>query len=121
MGQDVETSGIGAEFRLIDPPRASPKPVFPDRLALTLMVFAFAVAGGLFASFAYAQIFPTVGDTLALRQIGNRPVLGSVSLLISGPMLRRRRINLAAFGSAAAGLFLFYGAWTAWISWTLNR
>jgi polysaccharide chain length determinant protein (PEP-CTERM system associated) len=121
MGQDVETSGIGAEFRLIDPPRASPKPVFPDRLALTLMVFAFAVGGGLFASFAYAQIFPTVGDTLALRQIGNRPVLGSVSLLISGPMLRRRRINLAAFGSAAAGLFLFYGAWTAWISWTLNR
>ena len=121
MGQDVETSGIGAEFRLIDPPRASPKPVFPDRLALTFMIFGMAIGGGLFTSFAYAQIFPTVGDTLSLRQIGNRPVLGSVSLLISGPMLRRRRLNLAAFGSALAGLIVFYGAWTAWIGWTLNR
>jgi hypothetical protein len=48
-------------------------------------------------------------------------VLGSVSLLISGPMLRRRRLNLAAFGSALAGLIVFYGAWTAWIGWTLNK
>jgi len=121
MGQEVDVSGIGSEFRLIDPPRASPKPVFPDRLALTLLVLGLAVGGGLFASFALAQILPTVSDTLALRQIGNRPVLGSVSMLISGPMLRRRRLNHAAFGSALAGLMVFYGAWTAWIAWTLNR
>ena len=121
LGQEVETSGIGADFRLIEPPRASPKPVFPDRLALTLMVLGIAVGGGLFASFAFAQVFPTVTDTVALRQVGNRPVLGSVSLLMSGPMLRRRRLNHAAFGSALAGLIVIYGAWTAWIGWTLNR
>lgn len=121
MGQEVETSGIGAEFRLIDPPRASPKPVFPDRLSLTLLVLGLAVGGGLFASFAYAQILPTVSDASALRQVGNRPVLGSVSMLISGPMLRRRRLSHAAFGSAVASLIVFYGAWSAWLGWTLNR
>ena len=121
MGQEVEASGIGAEFRLIEPPRASPQPVFPDRMAMVLMVFGLAVGGGLFASFAYAQIFPTVADTSTLRQIANRPVLGSVSMLLSGPMLRRRRIFHAAFGSAVAGRMAFYGGWLAWIAWTLNR
>jgi hypothetical protein len=85
------------------------------------MVFGLAIGGGLFASFAYAQIFPTVSDSLALRQIGNRPVLGTVSMLISGPMLRRRRLFHAAFGSALASLIAVFGAWTAWIGWTLNR
>jgi len=121
IGQEVEVSGIGAEFRLIDPPRASPKPVFPDRVALTLLVLFAALGGGLFTSFAVAQVFPTVADSLTLRQIGNRPVLGSISMLITGPMLRRRRLSHAAFGSALAGLMVFYGAWTAWIAWTLNR
>jgi polysaccharide chain length determinant protein (PEP-CTERM system associated) len=121
MGQDVETSGIGAEFRLIDPPRAGSKPVFPDRLAMVLLVLGLAVGGGLFASFAYAQVFPTVSDTASLRQIANRPVLGSISLLMNPAMQRRRRINHAAFGSAFAGLMVFYGAWTAWVAWTLNR
>jgi polysaccharide chain length determinant protein (PEP-CTERM system associated) len=121
IGQEVEVSGIGAEFRLIDPPRASPKPVFPDRLAMVLLVLGLSVGGGLFASFAYAQISPTVPDTRVLRDVGSRPVLGTVSLLISGPMLRRRRIFHAAFGSAVASLLAFYGAWTAWIGWTLNR
>jgi polysaccharide chain length determinant protein (PEP-CTERM system associated) len=121
MGQEIEASGVGAEFRLIEPPRASPQPVFPDRMAMVVMVLVLAIGGGLFASFAYAQVVPTVAETLTLRQIGNRPVLGSVSMLMSGPMLRRRRLQHAAFGSAVAGLMAFYGAWTAWISWTLNR
>ena len=120
LGQDVEVAGAGAEFRLIDPPRTSPKPVFPDRMALVPLVLLLAVGAGLLASFAVAQIMPTVSDTRALRQIGNRPVLGTVSMLISGPMLRRRRMYHAAFGSAVAGLLVVYGAWIAWIGWTLK-
>jgi len=121
IGQEVEVAGAGAEFRLIDPPRASPKPVFPDRLALVPLVLGLAVGAGLFVAFALAQVFPTVADARALRQISSRPVLGSVSMLVSAPVLRRRRIFHAAFGSAVAGLLVFYGAWTAWLGWTLNR
>lgn len=121
IGQEVEVAGAGAEFRLIDPPRASTKPVFPDRLALVPLVLALAVGAGLFAAFAIAQIFQTVSDTRSLRQIGNRPVLGTVSMLISGPMLRRRRMFHAAFGSGVAGLLVVYGAWIAWIGWAMNK
>jgi polysaccharide chain length determinant protein (PEP-CTERM system associated) len=121
IGQEVEVAGAGAEFRLIDPPRASPKPVFPDRMALVPMVLGLAIGAGLVVAFAVAQIFPTVADTRSLRQIANRPVLGSVTMLLSGPMLRRRRLSHAAFGSAAAGLLVFYGAWIAWVGWALSR
>ena len=121
MGQEVEVAGAGAEFRLIDPPRVSPKPVFPDRFALVPLVLGLAVGAGLLAAFAVAQIYPTVADSRVLREIGNRPVLGSVSMLISGPMLRRRRMFHAAFGSAVASLLVFYGAWIAWIGWNLNK
>lgn len=121
LGQDVEVAGAGAEFRLVDPPRASSKPVFPDRLALVPLVLALALGAGLFAAFAVAQIFQTVSDTRSLRQVANRPVLGTVSMLISGPMLRRRRMFHAAFGSGVAGLLVIYGAWIAWIGWTLSK
>ena len=33
MGKDVQDTG-GAQFRVIDPPRVSPQPVAPNRLAL---------------------------------------------------------------------------------------
>jgi polysaccharide chain length determinant protein (PEP-CTERM system associated) len=121
IGQEVEVAGAGAEFRLVDPPRASTKPVFPDRMALVPLVLGLAVGAGLLAAFAVAQVFPTVADTRSLREIANRPVLGSVTMLVSGSALRRRRVYHAAWGSAVAGLIVFYGAWTAWLGWTLNR
>ena len=121
IGEDVQVAGAGAEFRLVDPPRTSTKPVFPDRMALVPLVLGLAVGAGLLAAFAVAQIFPTVADARALRQIGNRPVLGSVTMLVNGSALRRRRMHHAAWGTAVAGLIVFYGAWIAWVGWTLNR
>lgn len=119
-GDVDEVSGL-AEFRLIDPPRASPRPVFPDRISLVPMVLALSIGAGLFAAFAVAQVFPTVQETRTLRQIGNRPVLGTVSMLVSRPILRRRRLFHAAFGSGLASLLVIYGAWIAWIGWTLRN
>jgi hypothetical protein len=89
-------------------------------LSLVPLVFAFAVGAGVFVAFAVAQIFPTVQETKVLRQLSSRPVLGTVSMLTSGPMLRRRRVLNAAFGSAVAGLCLIYGAWVGWIALSLR-
>jgi polysaccharide chain length determinant protein (PEP-CTERM system associated) len=120
LSEDVGQMQGLVEFRLIDPPRVSPRPVFPDRLSLVPLVFAFAVGAGVFVAFAVAQIFPTVQETKVLRQLSSRPVLGTVSMLTSGPMLRRRRVLNAAFGSAVAGLCLIYGAWVGWIALSLR-
>ena len=65
-------------------------------------------------------IFQTVQDARSLREICQRPVLGAVSMLTTVPMLKRRRMMHAAFGSGLASLLLFFGAWVGWVSWALR-
>jgi polysaccharide chain length determinant protein (PEP-CTERM system associated) len=121
MSEDVEATSKLGEFRLIDPPRVSPKPVFPNRLMLVPLALAIAVGAGAFASFAVSQILPTVQDARMLRGITNRPLLGSVSLIWTDAAARRSRKFNTAFGGGLLGLFLMYGAWLTWISWLALR
>jgi hypothetical protein len=70
-----------------------------------------AIGAGVAAAFAVAQIFPTFDSTRALRAATQRPVLGTVSLVLNPAMRARgRRLN-AAFAAATTGLFLIFGAW----------
>ncbi len=46
MAEDVDSTARMAEFRIIDPPRVSPKAVFPNRLALVPLVLGLAIAAG---------------------------------------------------------------------------
>ena len=57
MSEDVNSAGF-AEFRIIDPPRITPNPVFPNRLSLIPLVMLAALGAGLAASFAMAQRNP---------------------------------------------------------------
>ncbi len=121
MSEDVDASAKIGEFRLIDPPRVSDKAVSPNRMALVLLTSAMALGAGVFASFAASQIVPTVQDSRALRVITNRPVLGTVSLLVTDADVRRTRMINTAFGSCLIALFFVYGAWVAWIRWLSIR
>ncbi|MCL4797974.1 MAG: chain length-determining protein [Burkholderiales bacterium] len=114
MASDMEAAGT-ADFRIIDPPRVSPKPVAPNRLLLLPLALVVALGAGIAASFAWSQIRPTFHDGRALRAIAGRPVLGSVSLVPDRKLLaRRQRLNFAFFGSLA-GLFACYGAGIAFL------
>lgn len=116
MSEDVDTSVGLAEFRIIDPPRVSPKAVFPNRLALVPLMFALAIAAGLVVSFALTQIFPTFHETKLLRQLTQRPVLGSVSMQPTSSAIRQKRVSNLAFAGSVASLLLMYGAWITWVS-----
>lgn len=113
---DVDANAKLAEFRVIDPPRVSPMPVFPHRLALIPVVLLAAIAAGVLAAFAVGQIFPTFDSVRALRSVTQRPVLGSVSVVVSAPLLRRARLMNTAFAGSVAALILIYGAWIVWLS-----
>src|SRR4029453_7703038 len=78
IAEDVESTARMADFRIIDPPRISPKAVFPNRLALVPLVLAFALAVGMAASLAVSQILPTFHDPRQLRSASKRPVLGTI-------------------------------------------
>lgn len=115
LSDDVNSTRL-ANFRVIDPPRSSPKPVFPNRQALAPLVLLLALAAGAVASLAAAQLMPTFATAVELRRITQRAVLGAVSALATDATRRRVRIQGAAFASATLSLILFYGAWILWMS-----
>jgi hypothetical protein len=114
MAEDVDMLARMADFRIIDPPRISPKAVFPNRLALVALVLAFALAVGMAASLAVSQILPTFHDPRQLRSASKRPVLGTISLQATQPIIHQRRRANFAFGSGLASLLLVYGSWITW-------
>lgn len=113
LGGNVDSAGL-AEFRIIEPPRIAPNPVFPNRLALILLVLLVSIGTGLAASFAMAQTFPTFHAVAALRQFTQRPVLGSVSILENAQTIWRQRFSNAAFAGGSAMLIVACGAWAVW-------
>jgi protein tyrosine kinase modulator len=104
MGKDVQDTG-GTQFRVIDPPRVSPQPVAPNRVALLGIVFGITLLAGVFASFVASQTMPTFNDARTLREIAKRPILGMVSMLPSDALTRIRRRNAWLFAGGTGGLF----------------
>lgn len=115
LSEDVEATRL-ANFRVIDPPRSSANPVFPNRLALAPLLLLVALACGVAASFIVAQLLPTFNSAATLREITQRPVLGSVSVLMTDGLVRRTRQHAVVFGMATLGLVVVYGVWIAWMS-----
>ncbi len=100
-------SGL-AEFRLIDPPRVSPKPVAPNRMLLIAAAFAAALAAGIGAAVAASQLRPVFLSAAELRQRFGLQVLGVVSLVQSDIESRRERVDLMRFSAASASLVLAF-------------
>ena len=109
MGKDVQDTG-GAQFRVIDPPRVSPQPVAPNRLALLGIAFVFAIGLGVFASLAASQLMPTFHEARTLREVSRRPILGMVSMLPSEALHKIRRRNSWLFASGIGGLLATFSA-----------
>jgi len=107
-GEMEATSGV-ADFRLIDPPRVSPRPVAPNRLLLFPGALMMAVGAGLVASFVVSQVWPTFFDTSMLRQITGLPVLGTVSFVLNDTIRRRERRGLIGFLSGFTALLASFG------------
>ena len=101
---DLDVASGLADFRLIDPPRASDKPVAPNRLLLLAGVLVAALGAGVFAAFAASQLRPVFHDGNQLRLRMELPVLGVVTRLTTEADRRRQRIDLIRFGAASGGL-----------------
>jgi polysaccharide chain length determinant protein (PEP-CTERM system associated) len=115
ISSEMDSAGA-ADFRVIDPPRASSEPVAPRRPLLLLLVLFGALAAGAAASFLMSQVRPSFHDTRTLRSVAGRPVLGAVSRLSSPMMVRQAwRANVAFLGTLAA-LIVLYGSWLAWVA-----
>jgi polysaccharide chain length determinant protein (PEP-CTERM system associated) len=104
MSGELEVASGVADFRLIDPPRVSPRPVAPDRVILLLLALAAAVAAGLAVAFAASQLRPVFSDGNELRVKTGMPLLGVVSLVMTDVDRRRERRGTIRFFGATGSL-----------------
>ncbi len=105
MSGDLDMASGVVDFRLIDPPRVSPRPVSPNRLLLILMALGAALASGLFTAFAASQLRPVYNDGQELRMKTGLPVLGVVSAVLTNDQRRQELMNNLRFYAGTGGLF----------------
>ncbi|WP_046113028.1 XrtA system polysaccharide chain length determinant [Aquincola tertiaricarbonis] len=108
MSGDLDTASGMADFRLIEPPRVSPKPVSPNRLLLLPLALLVAIGAGLFIAFGASQLRPVFHRASELRNRLDLPLLGVVSLIQSDTDRRRERADLLRFSAASASLVAFF-------------
>jgi polysaccharide chain length determinant protein (PEP-CTERM system associated) len=104
----LDRSG-GVDFRVIDPPRVSPKPVAPNRLKLIVAVLVLSVGAGVACSFIVSRAFPTISSIKELHVFTELSVLGSVSHWPTPKMLRSRRRKNYVFAGGVTGLCALFG------------
>ena len=105
-----------ADFRVIEPPRVSPSPVFPGRLHIAMAAVLASLLAGLCAPAVMDLLHPTFRDLKALQAATGRPVLGRITLAISDEARRQMRSTDTRLATALAGLLLAQIAWLAWIA-----
>ncbi|MBI3347409.1 MAG: chain length-determining protein [Burkholderiales bacterium] len=113
-------SGV-ADFRVIDPPRANPKPVAPNRLLLLAGAMAAALGVGFFTTFAASQLRPVFHDANDLRARVELPILGVVTRLVTDADRARQRVDLIRFSAGAGGLLAMFAVALTVLAVQLSR
>jgi polysaccharide chain length determinant protein (PEP-CTERM system associated) len=118
LGAKMDRSSSMAEFRLVEPPRVSPMPVFPSKKHLAALLMLASIILGMAAAFTMTLVHPTVSSEKELRELSKRPVLGVLTVL---PDPRResvlRQERLRVLGVVGAFLFIQF----VWIGWMVFR
>lgn len=118
---DLESVAGIADFRVIDPPRASSRPVAPNRSLLLPLGLLLAIAGGFLAALAASQLRPVFFDGKSLRDQTGLPVLGIVSLLPNEGRRLQERASLTRFLLAGTALVTVYAVGIAVLTYLSER
>ncbi|MFT3717885.1 XrtA system polysaccharide chain length determinant [Pseudorhodoferax sp.] len=98
-----------ADFRLIDPPRVSPRPVAPNRSLLLLGALIVSLGAGVAVAIGLGQVRPVFHNAQSLRHAVGLPLLGVVTLMISEEAKQQERRNLLKFAVASGSLVVCFG------------
>jgi polysaccharide chain length determinant protein (PEP-CTERM system associated) len=116
LGVKIDETNPLAEFRIIDPPRTAPAPVQPNRISLALAGALLAIAAGVGAALLRDKLRPVVSTPKGLRELSGRPVLGSVTLLLTPTGQRAQRTATLGLAAGIASLMLAQLGWLAWVA-----
>jgi hypothetical protein len=105
---DLESVAGLADFRLIDPPRASQNPVAPNRLLLMPVALVIALGLGLITTFFMSQTKSVFYDTRSLGQVVGLPMLGAVNLVMNEHDLKKEKKEKRLFALTLSGLLVIF-------------
>ena len=116
LGLKLDESSQLAEFRVVEPPRVSERPAFPSRLHLAAMALFLSLAAGMIAAAVAESAWPTLDDKRSLQEFSQRPVLGTISILMTPDRLGQTRAGHLRFAAALGTLVLVQSTWLAWLA-----
>jgi len=116
LGVKLDETSQLAEFRVVEPPRVSPAPVFPSRLHLAAIALALSIAVGLGAAMLVDALSPTLVEPEDLRRLTGRPVLGAMTVLPTADRHLAQRRGGLTFAAAATAMFALQSLWMAWVA-----
>ena len=117
LGLKLDESSQLADFRVVEPPRVSPTPVFPGRALLGLLAVLGSLLAGVLAALGIDQFRPTFEDAKSLREISGRPVLGAIAVSMPGIAANTGlRFEAARFTVAIMFIVALQVGWLSWMS-----
>lgn len=121
LGEKINETTNVAEFRVVEPPRVASQPAKPSRMLIAVASMFLAVLAGVAATFGVTQLFPTVLDTSQLKNLTGRPVLGSISMVVSPAALESTHRQNRHFSLTVAAFLLANVAWLVIVKQVLTQ
>ena len=109
ISEQADISSDDVKFRIVEPPQVPLEPDGPNRILFMTMVLGVALGAGVAVAFMLSQINPTFDDAKSLKEFTGRPVFGSVSMVFTDEVRRKRYLALFSFVVAGVSLVLVYG------------
>lgn len=109
MSGDMDATSELVTFRIIDPPTTPQLPTGPNLERLFSLVLLGAIASGIGIAFVISQISPTFQSQHNLREITERPVLGTVAMIWTDQEVIKQKKEIYALGFSLFFLLALYG------------
>lgn len=108
LSGEMQNASNRSNFRLVDPPRVSPRPVTPNQRLLVPFALLLSLAAGIAAAWIAHEVRPRFFDGRDLRETTALPLLGIVSALVTPESVKAERRARLRFAGAAAALVMLY-------------
>jgi len=118
LGVKLDQSSQMADFRMVEPPRVGRTPVAPGRQMLAVLSLPLAILIGLAAVGGFNQLRPTLHGADDLMGVSGRPVIGSLSMVVT-PQARRLLYRDYLLFAVAFGVMVV--SQSVWIVWIINH
>ena len=109
MSGELESAAGVADFRVIDPPRASQRPVAPNRMLLLPLALLAGIGAGFVTSFIASQLRTVFYDARSLSETVGLPLLGVVTLVMGDAAAVKEKADFRRFLGASGGLVVAFG------------